>query len=37
MVDNDDSHKVHPGVREILVLIVVLAVGYFWFYPKFFR
>jgi hypothetical protein len=37
MGDDDDSHKVTPGVRELLLILVILAVGYFWLVPKLFH
>ncbi len=34
---HDDGPKFTPGAREVFIILVVLAVGYFWLVPHLFR
>jgi hypothetical protein len=35
-MSDDDGLKFTPGPRELLILLVVLAVAYIWVLPRFF-
>jgi hypothetical protein len=34
---HDDEPKFTPGARELLLIMVILVVGYFWLGPKLFH
>jgi hypothetical protein len=34
---DDDGQKFTPGARELLLILVILAVGYFWLFPRYFH